>query len=179
MRKHGNTVRKKKQRISADGSSYTIWQLRTHWLCVALIVWSIVELGVGIGLFSLSFLGIFHLQEFVPTLNVGPYTIANGIVNLVVALLGLWGAYNPRRITVFFWLVIMDALLSSWSTASAVSQGQIDPATTLSLVIVLAFAACAWNVRGQTGYFDKHPHPEDEAPASSQASKEAVSKQYK
>lgn len=176
MRKHGNTVRKKKQRISADGSPYTIWQLRTRWLCIALIAWAIVELSAGIGLFSLSFLDIFHLQEFVPALSVGPYTIANGAVNLVVALLGLWGAYNPKRITVFFWLVIMDALLSSWSTASAVSQGKIDPATTLSLVIVFAFAACAWNVRGQTGYFDKHPHPEDEAPASSQASKEAVSK---
>lgn len=172
MRKHGNTVRKKKQRISADGSFYTIWQLRTHWLCVALIFWSIVELGVGIGLFSLSFLGIFHLQEFVPALNVGPYTIANGILNLIAALLGLWGAYNPRHITVFFWLVILDALLSSWSTASAVSQGQIDPVTTFSLVIVLAFAACAWNVRGQTGYFNKHPHPEDETSNSAQRNKE-------
>ena len=76
--------------------------------------------------------------------------------------MGLWGAYNPKRITVFFWLVVLDAVLSSWSTASAVSRGQIDPATTLSLIIVLAFAACAWNVRGQTGYFDNHPHPDEE-----------------
>ena len=26
----------------------------------------------------------------------------------------------------------------------------------------LAYAACAWNVRGQTGYFDNHPKPEDD-----------------
>ena len=128
--------RVKKQHISADGTPYTIWQLRTRWLCIALLVWAILELG--------------------------GYTIANGAVNIVVAILGLWGAYNPKRITVFFWLVVLDALLSSWSTASAVSQGQIDPATTLSLVIVLAFAACAWNVRGQTGYFDNHPHPDED-----------------
>ena len=32
----------------------------------------------------------------------------------------------------------------------------------MSLIIVLAFAACAWNVRGQTGYFDNHPHPDEE-----------------
>ncbi len=154
--------RVKKQHISADGTPYTIWQLRTRWLCLALLVWAILELSGGIGLFSLSVLNIFHLQELVPALSVGPYTIANGAVNIVVAILGLWGAYNPKRITVFFWLVVLDALLSSWSTASAVSQGQIDPATTLSLVIVLAFAACAWNVRGQTGYFDNHPHPDED-----------------
>ena len=154
--------RKKKQRISADGTPYSIWQTRTDWLCIALIAWAVLELSVGIGLFSLSILDIFHFQELVPTLSVGPATIANGVVNLVVALLGLWGAYNPKRITVFFWLVVLDAVLSSWSTASAVSRGQIDPATTLSLIIVLAFAACAWNVRGQTGYFDNHPHPDEE-----------------
>ena len=154
--------RKKKQRISADGTPYSIWQTRTYWLCIALIAWAVLELSVGIGLFSLSILDIFHFQELVPTLSVGPATIANGVVNLVVALLGLWGAYNPKRITVFFWLVVLDAVLSSWSTASTVSRGQIDPATTLSLIIVLAFAACAWNVRGQTGYFDNHPHPDEE-----------------
>lgn len=162
MIKKAKDKKQRKQRISADGTPYTIWQVRTHWLCVALIVWAVIELSAGIGLLSLSFLNIFHLQEFVPALSVGPYTIANGAVNLIVAILGLWGAYNPKRITVFFWLVVLDALLSSWSTASAVSQGQIDPATTLSLIIVLAFAACAWNVRGQTGYFDNHPHPEDD-----------------
>ena len=90
--------RKKKQRISADGTPYSIWQTRTYWLCIALIAWAVLELSVGIGLFSLSILDIFHFQELVPTLSVGPATIANGVVNLVVALLGLWGAYNPKRL---------------------------------------------------------------------------------
>lgn len=31
----------------------------------------------------------------------------------------------------------------------------------VSLAVVLVYAACAWNVRGQTGYFDNHPHPND------------------
>lgn len=162
MGRRGSGIGGKKRRISADGTPYTIWQIRTRWLCIALIVWAIIELGAGIGLIGLSLLDILHLQQLIPALSVGPHTIINGAVNLLAALLGLWGAHDPKRITAFFWLVMLDALVSSWSTASAVSQGRIDPATTLSLFIVLAFAACAWNVRGQTGYFDNHPHPEDE-----------------
>lgn len=41
-------------------------------------------------------------------------------------------------------------------------DGQVDPAMVFSLVVVLVYAACAWNVRGQTGYFDNHPKPEDD-----------------
>ena len=82
--------------------------------------------------------------------------------NLIIALSGLWGAYNPRRITLFFWSAFLTALLSVWQVVSAWSMGQVDPAMVFSLVVVLAYAACAWNVRGQTGYFDNHPKPEDD-----------------
>ena len=41
-------------------------------------------------------------------------------------------------------------------------MGILDPASLVSLAVTFTYAACAWNVRGQTGYFDRHPHPEDE-----------------
>lgn len=164
MRKHERKDKPKKVLISADGTPYTIWQERTRTLCLALLAWSVLELAAGIGLVSLAGLDIFHLEDFIPQLSVGPYTVASGAVNLIAACLGLWGAHNPKRITIFFWAVFLDALLSSWSTASAFSQGQLDLATTLSFIVVLLFAICAWNVRGQTGYFDNHPHPGDEDP---------------
>lgn len=150
----------KKVRLSADGSPYTIWQRRTRVLCIALAIWAVIEAGFGVGFISLSIAGIFHLQEMVPILEVGPSTVIEGGLTLLIALSGLWGAHNPRRIAIFFWATFLYALLAAWFTASAWSQGKINPATIMTLIIALSFAICAWNVRGQTGYFDNHPHPE-------------------
>lgn len=148
-----------KPRLSADGSPYTAWQERTRLLCLALIAWAMVELAVGCGIITLVSIGIIDPAVLFPNLRFGPSTVISGVLNLVVAAFGLWGAYNPRRITVFFWAVFLNALLNSWQVASAWSAGEYDPATTASLLIGLAFAVCAWNVRGQTGYFDNHPMP--------------------
>lgn len=153
--------RPRKERLSADGTPYTIWQSRTRILCIVLLVWSVVEIGVGAGFITLTGFGIIDPAVLVPGVTFGPSTVVSGVSNLLVSLFGLWGAHNPKRITVFFWAVFLYALLNSWQVASLWSMGQVDPAAIVSLAVSLAYAVCAWNVRGQTGYFDNHPKPTD------------------
>ena len=126
------------------------------------LVWALLEIAVGAGFLTIRSIGLFDPTELVPNITFGGSTVLSGVFNLIIALSGLWGAYNPRRITLFFWSAFLTALLSVWQVVSAWSMGQVDPAMVFSLVVVLAYAACAWNVRGQTGYFDNHPKPEDD-----------------
>lgn len=153
--------RAKRPRLSADGTPYTIWQARTRILCLVLLAWSVFEVGVGAGFITLVSFGIVDLAVLLPWFTLGPSTVVSGVSNLLVSLFGLWGAHNPKRITVFFWAVFLYALLNSWQVASLWSLGQVDPASVVSLAVSLAYAVCAWNVRGQTGYFDNHPKPTD------------------
>lgn len=151
----------RKVRISANGVPYSIWQYRTHFLSIALLIYGVLGVASGLGIMTLSALDVFEVSEAVPGLSMGLSTVGGGVFNLVVAVSGIWGAYDPRKITLFFWVVFLNALLNSWQAASLWSQGQMDPTTLMSLIIALAYAVCAWNVRGQTGYFDNHPHPDD------------------
>lgn len=153
--------RAKKPRLSADGTPCTVWQARTRILCLVLLAWSLVEIAVGAGFTTLISFGMVDLAALIPGLTFGPTTVVSGVSNLLVSIFGLWGAYNPKRITVFFWAVFLYALLNSWQVASLWSAGQVDPASVVSLAVSLAYAVCAWNVRGQTGYFDNHPKPTD------------------
>lgn len=153
--------RQKKIRISADGTPYTVWQTRTRILCLIYVAWAVMEIAVGAGFLTIRAIGLFDPTELIPNITFGGSTVLSGVFNLIIALSGLWGAYDPRRITLFFWTSFLAALLSAWQVASAWSMGEVDPAMLFSSVVTLAYAACAWNVRGQTGYFDNHPHPND------------------
>ena len=153
---------KKKALISADGTPYTPWQTRTRYMCFALIAWALIEIGTGAGFLTAIKVGAIDTSSWIPGLVFGPGTVVSGAVNLFVAICGIIGARNPKRITVFFWGVIGNTVLLSWQVASNCSVGVTDPFTVASLLISFAFAVCAWNVRGQTGYFDQHPHPDDE-----------------
>lgn len=157
----GKKKRQKKIRMSADGTPYTVWQTRTRVLCLVYAAWAVAEIGVGAGFLTIRAIGLFDPTELVPNITFGSSTVLSGVFNLIIALSGLWGAYNPRRITLFFWAAFLAALLSAWQVASAWSMGEVDPAMLFSSVVTLVYAACAWNVRGQTGYFDNHPHPSD------------------
>lgn len=155
--------RKKKELLSADGTPYTPWQRRTRIICILMIVWAVVEIAVGTGFITVAQLGLFApIFELMGPILVGYNTIIGGVFNLVVGLLGVRSARNPYKSAAFFWLVIVNAVLMSWDFASAWSRGMVSLSAVVSLLLVLLLAACAWNVRGQTGYFDRHPYPEDE-----------------
>ena len=151
---------KNKQLISADGTPYTPWQKRTHYLCLALIVWSLVEIGTGIGILAFIKTEAINPGLLVSDLVFGLGTVLSGVATLIVAIFGVVGAHNPKHCTVFFWGAIISAVMLSWQVASNWSVGIIDPYTIASFLISFVYALCAWNVRGQTGYFDHHPHPQ-------------------
>lgn len=148
--------------ISADGTPYSVWQVRTRLLCMALAVWATIEIIAGAGFHTLLNMGILDIASVLSGFTLGASTIISGAFNLLVACAGLWGAHDPRRITVFFWAVLINAVLGLWQVASLLSMGQFDVTTFVSVGISLIYAICGWQVRAQTGYFDNHPHPEDD-----------------
>lgn len=150
-----------------DGLPMSIWQIWLRRLCFIMIAWGVIGLILGIAvivgkdmipsdiLFSLS--GFIEVSPEDAWLTLGITMVISGAINLFLALLGIRGAKNPSKITLFFWIVLLDAVLTAWSLASNISIGTIDPSGFVSGIFIIAVAICAWQVRKQTGYFDNHP----------------------
>ena len=148
--------------FKADTSQFSKWQRRTHYSCLVMLAIAVLLCAVGIAFIVLAeFFGMKSF-ELIPSVVLGGETLVAGVVGIAVAISGLVGAKDPTKITLFFWFVTLDGLLALWDLASKISQAQLNPAAVLTLAILMFLVACAWNVRGQTGYFDQHPHPEDE-----------------
>lgn len=146
--------------VGDDGVPMTAWQVWLRRLCLFVIVWAVAELLLGAGLwgaflFARLALGIEPSVLAEPI--VGAMAMVGACLNLVIGLLGLRGARNPRKITLFFWITFVDAMLTAWALASSVSGGSCDLTSLVSGLFVIALAVCTWQVRGQTGYFDVHP----------------------
>ena len=88
---------------------------------------------------------------------VGATALVSAVFNLAIGLLGIRGAKNPYKITLFFWITLADAVLTAWAMASNLSSGIVDVTGIVSGLFIIALAVCTWQVRGQTGYFDEHP----------------------
>lgn len=146
--------------VGDDGVPMTAWQVWLRRLCLFVIVWAVAELLLGAALwgaflFARLALGIEPSVLAEPV--VGAMAMVGACLNLVIGLLGLRGARNPRKITLFFWITFVDAMLTAWALASSVSGGSCDLTSLVSGLFVIALAICAWQVRGLTGYFDVHP----------------------
>ncbi len=153
--------RTKKELISADGRPYSKWQRRTRVLCILLLVYSVLEIAAGIVFVCLAQFAQFYLSDVAGGLSITINTLIFGCYNFVMALLGLRGAKDPKKIGLFFWAILINAILMSWQVASDISVGHLEMSSLITLIICMLFAVCAWNVRGQTGYFDNHPMPEN------------------
>ena len=143
-----------------DGAPMTRWQRWLHSLCVLMVAWALVELVGGSALWAayavdMPLLGSVGRDLVVP--QTGAMAFLGALLNLAIGALGMRGAKNPRRITLFFWIVFADAMLTAWALASSISYGRCDLTSLVSGLFVIALAVCAWQVRGQTGYFDEHP----------------------
>lgn len=146
--------------IGSDGKPMTSWQIWLHRLCLLMIAWAVAELLLAALLWASYLLDIPGIRELIGGLivpEVSTMTLLVAILNLIIGPLGIRGAKDPRKITVFFWIVFIDAMLTAWALASSVSYGICDLASLISGLFVIALAVCAWQVRGQTGYFDEHP----------------------
>lgn len=143
-----------------DGVVMTTWQIWLRRLCLFVVGWAAVELVLGTGLWGIYLLGLPVFGEGGLTgaaVDVGVIAMVGALLNLIIGALGVRGAKNPRKITLFFWITFIDAMLTAWALASSVSSGSCDLTSLVSGLFVIALAVCAWQVRGQTGYFDVHP----------------------
>ncbi|WP_139653701.1 hypothetical protein [Raoultibacter phocaeensis] len=158
----------KKVPIGTDGKPMTSWQVWLRRLCIVLIVWAALEVVLGVLLVAFSgfvpadlLKGIkgfgenLDAQFFAKFLGVS--AMVGAAINVVVALLGIRGAKNPQKIALFFWIALIDAVVTAWALASSISQGALDPSSLISGLFIISLAVCAWQVRKQTGYFDIHP----------------------
>ena len=73
----------------------------------------------------------------------GGGTIVGGIVDLVIGLLGLRGAKNPRKVGPFFVLCIIGLVLGLVGLGMSLAQGTFDLWSLVSVVIV---AVCLYPV---------------------------------
>lgn len=154
------SVAAKRLVIGDDGAPMTRWQIWLHRLCMLLVAWAVVELAAGTALWAAYLLDIPLLGPIGRDLvapQAGVMALLGALLNLVIGILGIRGAKNPRKITLFFWIMFVDAMLTAWALASSMSYGACDLTSLVSGLFVILLAICTWQVRGQTGYFDEHP----------------------
>ena len=88
--------------LSFDPKKYSPWQRRTFYCCAFMFVLSVVLATVGVVFVVLAeFFGIKSI-DLMPGVVLGGETLVAGIVGIVVALSGIIGAKDPRKITLFF-----------------------------------------------------------------------------
>ena len=136
------------QSVGENGAPMTIWQVWLRRLCLFVIVWAIAEVLLGAALW-----GAYLFARMV--LDVEPSVLAEPVVGAMAMALPAF--VEGLKITLFFWITFVDAMLTAWALASSVSAGTCDLTSLVSGLFVIALAVCAWQVRGQTGYFDAHP----------------------
>lgn len=66
----------------------------------------------------------------------GVTLVIGGVVDLVIGLLGLRGAKNPRKVGPFFVLCIIGLVLGLVSLGMSIAQGSFNPWSLASLVII-------------------------------------------
>ena len=66
----------------------------------------------------------------------GAGTIAGGVIDLIIGLLGLRGAKNPRKVGPFFVLCIIGLVLGLVGLGMSLAQGTFDLWSLVSLVII-------------------------------------------
>jgi len=98
------------QSVGENGAPMTIWQVWLRRLCLFVIVWAIAEVLLGAALWG-AYLFARMVLDVEPSVLaepvVGAMAMAGACLNLAIGFLGLRGARNPRKITLFFWVVTL------------------------------------------------------------------------
>lgn len=80
--------------------------------------------------------------------------LASFVANVAYAFLGAIGARTPSRITPFFAIAFVSALLGGWDLASKISLGTAGLLYSIEVLFVIVTACVAWQVKKTT-------YPED------------------
>ena len=82
-------------------------------------------------------------------LAVGGILVVTGIIDLIIGLLGLRGAKNPKKIGIFFVLSLIGVVLGAIGLVSDIMQGTLQPASIASLLLVAVCAGLAYTIKKQ------------------------------
>lgn len=116
-----------------------------------MIVWAIVVILLGAFMAAGSAVpgvssetidtgdGIMNMSTAALAFGIG--TIVGGVINLIIGLLGLRGAKNPRKAGAFFVLCIIGLVLSLISLGMGIAQGTFQ---WQSLIGILIIAVCTY-----------------------------------
>ena len=119
-------------------------------ISILLLVWGILMLLLGVFLAagsqvpgmsaeSMDVNGIMNMSTAALAFGIG--TIVGGVINLIIGLLGLRGAKNPRKAGAFFVLCIIGLVLSLISLGMGIAQGTFQ---WQSLIGILIIAVCTY-----------------------------------
>lgn len=161
----GSMKQEAKKHLGTDGKPMTAWQIWLKRLCWVVLGYSVLLLLFAGVMLAIGYAGRFETlepitlwgQTFKPQdigTMLGISALLGAVLNAVLALLGIRGAKDPKKIALFFWVILIDAVLTAWALASSITSGIIDPTSIVSGLFIIALAVCAWQVRKQTGYFD-------------------------
>lgn len=120
-------------------------------ISILLLVWGILMLLLGVFLAAGSQVPGMSAESMdvngttmnmaTAAIGIGVGTIVAGVVYVVIALLGLRGAKNPRKAGAFFVLCIIGLVLSLISLGMGIAQGTFQ---WQSLIGVLIIAVCTY-----------------------------------
>ena len=118
--------------LGADGKPMSVWQVWLKRLCVVMIVWAVLELVFGAAFWAVGSVadGVrvagVELRDIAAA--VGATALVSAVFNLAIGLLGIRGAKNPYKITLFFWITLADAVPVSYTHLDVYKR---QPSTTM------------------------------------------------
>lgn len=128
-------------------------------ISIIMIVWAVLLVVMGAFLAagsqvpgvsgeSINFDGT-SMDMSTAAIGMGVGFVIAGVIDLIIALLGLRGAKNPKKIGVFFVLCIIGLVLGVVGMAMQVMQGTFQWSSLISLALVLVCTVLAGSIKKQ------------------------------
>lgn len=136
----------------------TLQQRVLRVLCRVMVGWALLSFVVDEGILLVQETPLFdmfgNLDLFMVFLARSAIPLASFVANVAYAFLGAIGARTPSRITPFFAIAFVSALLGGWDLASKISLGTAGLLYSVEVLFVIVTACVAWQVK-------KTSYPED------------------
>ncbi|RNL18385.1 hypothetical protein DMP07_08590 [Slackia faecicanis] len=136
----------------------TLEQRTLRVLCRIMMGWAVLSLVVEEGVLLVQETPLFDIPgnpALLAAFAAGSIMpLASFAANAAYAFLGFIGARTPTRITPFFAVAFVSALLGGWDLASKISLGTASVPYAVEVLFVIVTACVAWQVKKTT-------YPED------------------
>lgn len=128
-------------------------------ISIILIIWAIITILLGAFMAAGSAVPGMSAESIdvegttmdmaTAALAMGIGIIINGVINLIIGLLGIRGAKNPAKIGAFFVLCIIGLVLGLIGLGMSVAQGTFQWSSLVGLVLIVVCTVLANNIKKQ------------------------------